>query len=141
MVKLKSINYLIKSIGELKKLDSLEIDQTINNFINKNFSLPLFNTDISNLLKYLNITYDSAIQRKIDPTKKRNIPYTGKRPIMVTKNFDREVKDRKFIYGDTSPEINLHLLLEGTGNSSDYYSSFFQFIQKFMKRELEWEKN
>lgn len=124
----------MKSLAELKKLDCLEIDQTINNFTLKNFSLPLFNTDISNILKYLNITYDSAIQRKIDPTKVKNIPYTGKRPIMVTRNFDREVKDRKIMYGDTSPEINLHLLLEGTGNSSDYYSSFYQFIQKFMKR-------
>lgn len=133
-MKLKSINNLMKSLGELKKLDCLEIDQTINNFTLKNFSLPLFNTDISNILKYLNITYDSAIQRKIDPTKVKNIPYTGKRPIMVTRNFDREVKDRKIMYGDTSPEINLHLLLEGTGNSSDYYSSFYQFIQKFMKR-------
>lgn len=124
----------MKSLAELKKLDCLEIDQTINNFTLKNFSLPLFNTDISNILKYLNITYDSAIQRKIDSTKVKNIPYTGKRPIMVTRNFGREVKDRKIMYGDTSPEINLHLLLEGTGNSSDYYSSFYQFIQKFMKR-------
>ena len=44
----------------------------------KNFSLPLFNTDNSNLLKYLKVPDDSAIQRKIDPTIKRNIPRTGK---------------------------------------------------------------
>ena len=55
----------------------------------KNYSLPLFNTDISNLMKYLNIAYDSAIHRKIDPTKKRRTAYVGKRPMMVTKNFDR----------------------------------------------------
>jgi hypothetical protein len=47
----------------------------------------------------------------------------------------------KYVYGDTSEKINLHLLLEGTGNSSDYYSSFFQFIQKFMKRDLGWDNN
>ncbi len=119
----------------------MDIDQTINNFTFKNFSLPLFNIDISNILKYSKISYDSAIQRQIDKKKKKNIPYIYKRQIMVTRTFDQEVTDMKDVYGDTSPEINLHLLLEGIGNSSDYYSSFFQFIQKFMKRELGWDKN
>lgn len=32
-------------------------------------------------------------------------------------------------------------MLEGTGNASDYYSSYYKFIEKFMKRELEWDKD
>ncbi len=48
-------------MGKLRQMKNTEIQQTINNFIFRNFSLPLLNTDISNLLRFENIPFCSAI--------------------------------------------------------------------------------
>ena len=52
---------LISNLGKLRQMENKQIQQTINNFIFRNFSLPLLNTDISNLLKFENIPFCSAI--------------------------------------------------------------------------------
>ena len=61
LIKLNDMKQFMVYLGVFRKKDNKEIHQTINNFIFRNISLPLLNTDISNLLKFSNIPFCSAI--------------------------------------------------------------------------------
>ncbi len=77
-------------MGKLRQMKNKKIQQTINNFIFRNFSLPLLNTDISNLLKFENIPFCSAIsiEDSNNINKVRNkISYVNRRNIKTAKRL------------------------------------------------------